>query len=168
MKLTTVILEELEQEGILTRRALERVPEVKNDWKPHPKSMALGPLAHMVATMPSWISMMVKQDDLDIRPKGGSSNGAARNIEASELVGALDKAVEDARQALSNTTDQHLETPWKMLEGGKIVMEKPRYSFILDNFKHLAHHRGQLTVYLRMNEAQVPAIYGPSADDHRF
>jgi uncharacterized damage-inducible protein DinB len=168
MKLTSVILEELEREGELTRRALERVPEGKNDWKPHPKSMPLGQLANMVATMPSWISMMVKQDELDIRPKAGSGNGAVHNLDSSELVKALEKAVEDARQAVSGTTDQHLETPWKMLEGGKIVMEKPRYSFMLDNFKHLAHHRGQLTVYLRMNDAQVPAIYGPSADDHRM
>ena len=168
MKLTSVILEELERESELTRRALERVPSGKNDWKPHPKAMPLGRLAHMVATMPSWISMMVKQDDLDIQPKAGSGNGAARNLNSTELIEALGKAVEDARQTVFGTTDKHLETPWRMLEGGKVVMEKPRYSFILENFKHLAHHRGQLSVYLRMNDAQVPAIYGPSADDHRF
>ena len=81
---------------------------------------------------------------------------------------ALDKAVADAKQAVSQTTDAQLQTPWKLLEGGKVAMENPRYRFIMDNFNHLAHHRGQLTVYLRMNDAQVPAIYGPSADDHRF
>jgi uncharacterized damage-inducible protein DinB len=169
MKLKSLILEQLDREAELTRRALERVPPGKNDWKPHPKSMPLGQLAHMVATMPSWISMMVKQDELDIKPTGATGNGASRNLDSSEaLVKALDKAVEDAREAVSKTTDKALQTPWKLLDGGKVAMEHPRYSFIMDNFNHLAHHRGQLTVYLRMNDAQVPAIYGPSADDHRF
>jgi uncharacterized damage-inducible protein DinB len=83
-------------------------------------------------------------------------------------VKALDKAVTDARDAVSTTTDSDLQAPWRLLEGGNVAMENPRYSFIMDNFNHLAHHRGQLTVYLRMNDAKVPAIYGPSADDHRF
>src|ERR1051326_3845744 len=169
MQLTSVILEQLDREAELTRRALERVPKAKNDWKPHPKSMPLGQLAPMVATMPSWISMIIKQDEVDIRPKDGGRNGASRNLESPEaLVKALDKAVTDARDAVSATTDGDLQTPWRLLEGGKVAMENPRYSFIMDNFNHLAHHRGQLTVYLRMNDAQVPAIYGPSADDHRF
>ena len=169
MQLTSVILEQLDREAELTRRALERVPKGKNDWKPHPKSMPLGQLAHMVATMPSWISMIVKQDEIDIKPKDGARNGASRNLDSPEaLVKALDKAVTDARDAVSATTDGDLQTPWRLLEGGKVAMENPRYSFIMDNFNHLAHHRGQLTVYLRLNGAEVPAIYGPSADDHRF
>jgi uncharacterized damage-inducible protein DinB len=169
MKLTSLILEQLDREAELTRRALERVPAGKNDWKPHPKSMPLGQLAHMVATMPSWIAMIVNQDEIDIKPKEGGSNGASRNLDSPEaLVKALNKAVSDAREAVSETTDKNLQTPWRLLEGGKVAMESPRYSFIMDNFNHLAHHRGQLTVYLRMNDAKVPAIYGPSADDHRF
>src|SRR6185295_11311926 len=169
MKLTSVILEQLDREAELTRRALERVPKGKNDWKPHPKSMPLGQLAHMVANIPTWISMMVKQDELDIKSGAAAGNGASRNLESSEaLVKALDKSVKDAREAVSGTTDKKLQTPWRLLEGGKVVMEHPRYAFIMENFNHLAHHRGQLTVYLRMNDAQVPAIYGPSADDHRF
>src|ERR1700704_3718549 len=169
MQLTSLSLEQLDREAALTRRALERVPNGKNDWKPHPKSMPLGQLAHMVATMHSWISMIVKQDEIDIKPKEGGSNGASRSLDSPEaLVKALNKAVTDAREAVSETTDENLQTPWRLLEGGKVAMESPRYSFIMDNFNHLAHHRGQLTVYLRMNDAQVPAIYGPSADDHRF
>jgi uncharacterized damage-inducible protein DinB len=169
MQLTSVIFEQLDREAELTRRALERVPKGKNDWKPHPKSMPLGQLAHMVATMPSWISMIIKQEELDIKPKIGTGNGASRNLDSPEaLVKALDKAVTDARDAVSATTDSDLQTTWRLLEGGKVAMENPRYLFIMDNFNHLAHHRGQLTVYLRMNDAQVPAIYGPSADDHRF
>ena len=169
MKLKSLILEELDREAELTRRALEQVPNGKNDWKPHPKSMPLGQLAHMVATMPSWISMIVKQDEVDIKPTSGTGNGAPRNLDSSEaLIQALDKAVEDVREAVSETTDKNLQTPWKLLEGGKVAVEHPRYAFIMENFNHLANHRGQLTVYLRMNDAQVPAIYGPSADDHRF
>src|SRR6185436_14052514 len=110
MKLTSVILEQLDREAEVTRRALERVPNGKNDWKPHPKSMPLGQLAHMVATMPSWISMIIKQDEIDIKPKNGASNGASRNLESSEaLVKALDKAVTDARAAVSATTDSDLQ-----------------------------------------------------------
>ena len=169
MTLKSVILEQLDREAELTRRALESVPEGKNDWKPHPKSMPLGQLAHMIANMPSWVSMMVKQDELDIKPKAGASNGGSRTLGSTQaLVLALDKAVTDARQAVSQTTDEKLQTPWKLLEGGRVQQEKARYAFIMENFNHLAHHRGQLTVYLRMNEAPVPAIYGPSADDHRF
>lgn len=168
MKLTSMILEELDREADLTRRALEHIPEGRNDWKPHPKSMPLGQLANMVATMPSWISMIVNQDELDIKPKGGNGSSRTNLSSAKDLVQALDKSVADARKAMLEVTDKELETPWRLLEGGKIAMENPRYRFILENFNHLAHHRGQLTVYLRMNEAQVPAIYGPSADDHRF
>lgn len=111
---------------------------------------------------------MVNQDELDVNPKSASGKGAVESFSADELVKALDKATEEAIQAVSSSTDKHLETSWKMLAGGATVVEKSRYLFILDIFKHLAHHRGQLTVYLRMNGAQVPAIYGPSADDQRF
>ena len=130
MTLTSVILEQLDREAELTRRALERVPKGKNDWKPHPKSMPLGQLAHMVAVMPSWISMIVTQNELDIKPKEGAGNGASRNLDSAEaLVQAHEKAVTEARQAVSHTTDKDLQTPWKLLEGGKIAMENPRYSF---------------------------------------
>ena len=169
MKLTSIILEQLDREAELTRRALERVPNGKNDWKPHPKSMPLGMLAHLVATIPTWISMAVKQDELDIKSGAAAGNGASRTFDSNDaLIKALEKAVKEAREAVSATTDKDLQTPWKLLEGGKVVMESPRYAVIMENFKHLAHHRGQLTVYLRMNDAPVPAIYGPSADDHRF
>ena len=165
LRLTEMILEELTSEAELTRKALECVPKGSGDWKPHPKSMTMGQLSQLVASMPSWISMMVSQDDLDVKQAG---NGKVSVMESAELVKALEKAVESARNTLSATTDQHLETSWKLLEGGKVVKEDTRSSFVKGLFKHLAHHRGQLTVYLRMNDAKVPAIYGPSADEHRF
>lgn len=169
MKLASLIVEELDREAELTRRALEQVPTGKNDWRPHEKSMPLGQLAHMIAVMPSWISMIVEQDELDIKPTAGSTNGEARSFRSNgELLEAHDKAVAAARKAVSKKTDKYLQSPWKLLEGGSVAQENPRYQFILDNFTHLAHHRGQLTVYLRMNDEKVPAIYGPSADEHRF
>jgi uncharacterized damage-inducible protein DinB len=169
VKLASLIVEELDREAELTRRALEQVPPNKGAWKPHEKSMPLGQLAQMIATMPSWISMIVEQDELDIKPAASSYNGAARILNSSEeLIEAHDKAVAAARKAVSKKTDKYLQTPWKLLEGGRVAQENPRYQFILDNFTHLAHHRGPLTVYLRMNGEKVPAIYGPSADDHRF
>jgi uncharacterized damage-inducible protein DinB len=166
MTLTSLMSEQLEREAELTRRALEQVPEGKNDWKPHPKSMPLGQLAHMIALMPSWISMMIRQDELDIKPKEGS--GPRTIPSTAELVKTHEKAVKDALQAMAETTDEKLQTTWKLLEGGRVCVEKARYEFMLENFGHIAHHRGQLTVYLRLNDAHVPAIYGPSADDHRF
>jgi uncharacterized damage-inducible protein DinB len=166
MQMTTMMLEELDREAKLTKRALEKVPEGKDQWKPHPKSMELGRLAQMIATMPSWIASIVNEDELDIKPKNGHSQPKLKS--AAELIKAHDQAVGEARKALQSTDEAHLKTHWKLLEDGKVASEDSRYAFIMDNFGHLAHHRGQLTVYLRMNEAPVPAIYGPSADDHRF
>jgi uncharacterized damage-inducible protein DinB len=168
MELTALILEQIDREAVLTRRALERVPEGKNDWKPHEKSMPLGILAHMIATMPSWIAMIVNQNELDVAPKEGKEQAPLTLNSVQELVQAHDKAVADARDAVRKTSEAHLQTPWKLLAGGNVAMETSRYRFILDNFTHLAHHRGQLTVYLRLNGTPVPSMYGPTADDPRF
>jgi uncharacterized damage-inducible protein DinB len=168
MKLTDLFLAELEREAAGTRSALARVPEGHNDWKPHPKSMPLGYLASLVATMPSWVAMMVKQDELDLKSPGAAKFKPLEWRKRAELVAALDRGLAEAREALQNTTDEHLMTPWKFVIGGQVVDENPRHVMITNAvFSHLAHHRGQLTVYLRLNEASVPAIYGPSADEGR-
>ena len=170
MKLTEIFLAELAAEAPRTRRALERVPEGKDDWKPHQKSMPLGRLAMLVAQMPSWISLVIARDELDLNPPGGGSNVDQRPLRTpAELVAAMEKNVADARKALEGTTDEHLlTTTWKLLVSGRVVMEEQRHVVLRDTFMHLSHHRGQLTVYLRMNESPVPAIYGPSADDTSF
>ena len=128
--------------------------------------MRLGYLAVLVASMPSWIDLMVNRDELDL---GAPEDGKFRPQEVSttkELLEVLDTSLEKARAALSNTTDEHLLTTWKFVMSGRVVSKEPRYIMILDAvFNHLAHHRGQLTVYLRLNGASVPAIYGPSADE---
>ena len=166
MKLTDLLLAELEREGAASRRTLERVPDGLYEWKPHEKSMKMGYLSTLVATMPGWIETMVNQDQLDFAPKGGSAYKPAELRTSGDLVQALDGAVAKARAALAATTDEHLLTGWKLLAGGRLVSEQPRHIAIQDGvFNHLAHHRGQLTVYLRLNDALVPAIYGPSADE---
>jgi uncharacterized damage-inducible protein DinB len=169
MKMTDWLTGELEREAAITRRALERVPAGRYDWKPHPKSMALGPLAQLCASMPSWIPMIVNQDELDLNPPGGQKYEQPKLSTPNELVDAHDKNVASAREALSKTSDDHLMTTWRMLVSGRVVDENPRYIVLQDSvFNHLAHHRGQLTVYLRLNDAPVPEIYGPSADEGKF
>lgn len=168
MKLTEFLLAELDREVERSRHALQEVPAGKYDWKPHDKSMIFGYLANMVATIPTWITMQVLQDELDVAPATGSGMEHKRMDSSGELLQALDKAAKDARSALQKTTDEHLMTSWRLLARGKVVMESPRYEMIQDTINHWAHHRGQMTVYLRLLGAKVPAIYGPSADDNQF
>ena len=167
MKMTDQFLAQLDAESPRTRGALEAVPEGRDDWKPHEKSMPLGRLAGLIARMPSWISMILQQDDLDLKPSGGNFDQRPLRTTA-ELVAAHDEGVAQARRALAGTSEEHLLKPWRLLVAGKVVSEEPRYAVLRDTFMHLSHHRGQLTVYLRLNGAPVPSIYGPTADDARF
>jgi uncharacterized damage-inducible protein DinB len=168
MKLTEFFLAEMEREVERSRRALEQVPEGKYDWKPHEKSMIFGYLADMVATIPTWITMEIKQDELDVAPAEGHQTKQKQKETKEDLLKALDEAAADARAALEGTTDEHLATSWRLLARGNVVMEAPRQVMIQDTINHWAHHRGQMTVYLRLMGAKVPALYGPSADDQRF
>jgi uncharacterized damage-inducible protein DinB len=169
MKLTEFFLSQLERETAGTRKALERVPDGKNNWKPHEKSMELGYLAALVAKMPSWIAMIVHQDELDFAKRSESSFVPKEQLTSAELVRLLDESVAEARAALQQTTDDHLMTLWRFRVGERVVSEEPRHVMIQDSvFNHLSHHRGQLTVYLRLAGASVPAIYGPSADEGKF
>jgi uncharacterized damage-inducible protein DinB len=168
MKMTELFLAQLEIEADRTRRALQHVPEGRDDWKPHSKSMPLGRLAMLVAQMPSWFALVVNGDELDLNPPGGSNINRRPLRTSAELVEALDDGVAQARDALSKTSEEHLKKPWRLLVSGKVVSEEPRNIVLRDTFMHLSHHRGQLTVYLRLNDVTVPAIYGPSADETRF
>jgi len=167
MTLTQLFLAELDREAPRTRRALENVPRGRDDWKPHPKSMPLARLATLVATMPSWITLIIEQDELNLTPEAGQGQYQQPAMEM--LLDVLDKHVAKARETLTRTSDDVLlTTNWKLLAGGQVVMDQPRHIVLRDTLNHLAHHRGQLTVYLRLTDQAVPAIYGPSADDQRF
>jgi len=168
MKLTEFLRSELDREVERSRRALKEVPEGKYDWKPHEKSMIFGYLVNMVATIPIWVTMQINQDELDVAPAEGSKIEQKRLDTSAGLIEALDKAAADARTAFEKTSDDHLMTSWRLLARGNVVMEAPRYEMIQDTINHWAHHRGQMTVYLRLMGAKVPAIYGPSADDNSF
>ena len=168
MNLAEFLKAELERETERSRRALEQAPAGKYDWKPHEKSMIFGYLANMVATIPTWIAMQINQDELDVAPVAKSNLEQKRLETSQDLVAALDKASADAREAFTKTTDDHLKTPWRLLARGNVVLEAPRFEMIQDTINHWAHHRGQMTVYLRLMGAKVPAIYGPSADDNQF
>lgn len=168
MNLPDLFLAQIQREAVGSRRALERVPEGRPDWKPHEKSMALGYLSGLVATMPSWIAMAIDRDELDLNPPGGSRRMPPLPSTTGELLKAHDESIAAGEKALRGTTEEHLMTLWRLLVAGKVVLEDPRHVVIADMFTHLAHHRGQLTVYLRLLGAPVPAIYGPSADEKVF
>src|SRR5450631_1607253 len=164
MLLKKFFLEQLEREAVASRKVIERLPEGQNTWKPHERSMELGYLASLVATMPGWPAFMIDRDELDLDDPSGAFR--TKTVESrDELLRLLDKGLSESRKALENTTEQHMMGSWRLTAGDQVLTEGPRYTMIADGaLAHLAHHRGQLTVYLRLNEAKVPAIYGPSAD----
>jgi uncharacterized damage-inducible protein DinB len=166
--LTEMFLAQLDAEAKRTRSALERVPEGRDDWTPHPKSMPLGRLAMLVARMPSWFGLIAGRDELDLNPPGGSNIDQQPLRTPAELVKAHDEGIAQARDAIRSLTEDRLNQKWRLLVSGRVVNEEPRHVVLRDTFAHLAHHRGQLTVYLRLNDVPVPAIYGPSADEQRF
>jgi uncharacterized damage-inducible protein DinB len=166
MKLTELFVAELDREAPRTRRALQQVPTGRDDWAPHPKSMPLARLAGLVAAMPSWFTLIIEQEELDLTPPGG---GQFQQPAIDALVNTLDASVAKARDSLSRTNDEFLmSTSWRLRAGGQVVMNELRHIVLRDTLSHLSHHRGQLTVYLRLCGQTVPAIYGPSADDQQF
>ena len=169
MTVTELLIADLDREAPLTRRALEAVPDGREDWTPHAKSMPLGRLASLVAMMPSWLSMMIGTDEFDVAPPPGASSQFSQQPKSrAERLKTADEGFDAARKALQGTTDAHLLKPWRLKARGQVVQEQPRHVMMRDSLMHLAHHRGQLTVYLRLNDVAVPSIYGPSADDQRF
>lgn len=169
MKLTELFIADLDRERDKTRKAVEAVPEGKGEWKPHEKAMPLGRLANLVATMPSWLTMMIGRDEFDVVPKPGQTGEFAKQVATSaELAKAVDDNFAGAHAAFEGTTEEHLMKPWTLKAGGRVVQQAPRHVMMRDALMHLAHHRGQLTTYIRLSGEKVPAIYGPSADDQSF
>jgi uncharacterized damage-inducible protein DinB len=167
MKYTDTFLADLDREAAISRRVLEHVPDGKFDWKPAESSMPMGSLAIMVATIPEWLGLVIQLNELDIAPKDGPRFTPPPIKTSADLVKALDGALEKGRQALKGTNDDNLiNTNWKLISGGKVLLDARRHTHIRDGvLSHWVHHRGQLTVYLRLLGAKVPSTYGPSGDE---
>ncbi|MBI4441961.1 MAG: DinB family protein [Acidobacteria bacterium] len=158
-------LAELEQETQTTRRVLERVPGDKLDWKPHMKSMSLGQLSLHVATIPGAVAQMLGNDSMDI--PGSFDQHSAQS--AAELIPALDQSVQNAKEILGKWDDHKMMETWRLTRNGKEVMAFPRAALLRTVLlNHWYHHRGQLSVYLRLLNVPLPSIYGPSADENPF
>jgi uncharacterized damage-inducible protein DinB len=157
-----MLLPEFDHEVGVTRRVLERVPEDKFGWKPHPKSMSLGELAAHVATIPFWGVPTLNQPELDL----GGQNLNTPPLSRADLLAHFDKNVAETRAALVGKTDAEMMVVWSLKNNGEKMFTMPRVSvwrgFVLN---HLIHHRAQLGVYLRLNDVPLPAVYGPSADE---
>ncbi|HUD99502.1 MAG TPA: DinB family protein [Bryobacteraceae bacterium] len=163
MKITDALLPEFDQEMATTRRTLERVPEDKMDWRPHEKSMTLGQLACHIAELPGFASSAARADSLDFE------KGEFKQIHATscrQLLEAFDQTVAEARSAIASIGDEELMKPWVLRRGDVKLFQAPKAAVIRTvMMNHLIHHRGQLSVYLRLTNTPVPSIYGPSADE---
>ena len=161
MALVDTLLPEFDHEMTTTRKLLERVPEDRFDWRPHAKSMTLGQLAQHVATSPMWGSETMNQDEFDVGAAPASVPGTR-----AEVLATFDRHAADTRRALTGRTDGELMVPWTLKSHGHTIFSMPRAvvwrSFVMS---HLVHHRGQLSVYLRMHDVPLPSMYGPSADE---
>lgn len=156
-------LQELEAEAAATRKCLERVPENLFDYKPHEKSMTLGYLALLVAEIPKWLTAMIEESEIDY---GTMKHFAPQNT--AELVSHFDENMEGARKSLRNVSDEALSEPFHLKNQGRVIFSSPKTENIGSSINHLVHHRGQLTVYMRLNDIAVPSIYGPTADEAGF
>jgi uncharacterized damage-inducible protein DinB len=165
MSIAEALLPEFDREMGVTRRLLERVPDGQFAWQPHPKSMTLGRLAEHLAELPQWVGFTIAQPNIDMatarRPEGYQAPATRAAVLA-----MFDANVTAARDALSGKSDAELMAPWTLLRGGQALFTMPKAgvlrSFV---FNHIVHHRGQLSVYLRLQDVPLPSIYGPSGDE---
>jgi uncharacterized damage-inducible protein DinB len=162
MALADALLPEFDREISITRRLLERVPDDRLSWKPHPKSMSLGGLATHLSNLPWWGEMTLTQSEFDTAAIGRQADATSR----SQILETFDRNASATRAALSGKSDAEFMAPWALKNGSQTIFSMPKAvvwrSFVLS---HLVHHRGQMSVYLRLLDLPVPSIYGPSADE---
>ncbi len=164
MRIVDSILMEIEQEAQTTKRVLDRIPEDKLAWKPHPKAFSLGQLALHIASVPGSVAAAAVPDSMEA-PNFSQPEPRSRQ----EVLDTFSKSLESAKDALKKMDDARLMSMWSLTKNGKVLMSVPRIGFIRSILmNHNYHHRGQLSVYLRMLGVPVPSIYGPSADENPF
>ncbi len=166
MTIAETLLPEYDHEIAGVRETLKRVPAAKFDWKPHPKSGSMLWLASHLANLPTWGTLTVDSDELDMAPGGKPMEPPPPPADTAGLVAALGKNAAEARAAIARASDADLMKSWSLLTNGKVLFTMPKVS-VLRSFvmNHMIHHRAQLGVYLRMNDVAVPSLYGPSADE---
>lgn len=162
-QLSASFAEELQQESAVTRKMLERVPSDKFEWKPHEKSAPLGRLAGHIAQLPILLMAALTQDELNFDPESFDPSPMPESVP--NLLETFDKNIADAVGLLLTNADENLEDMWRLRSGERIFMEKPRAAMIRWVISHIAHHRGQLSVYLRLLDVPLPPVYGPTADE---
>ncbi|HXV15623.1 MAG TPA: DinB family protein [Gemmatimonadaceae bacterium] len=160
MTIAETLLPEFDQEMKTTRRLLERVPTDKGTWKPHQKSFSIGHLAQLLSWMPGWITMTLTSDSLDLAGAAGYSYETTE-----KLLADFDKNVKEARAAIAASSDADFQKPWSLKRGDQVFMTMPRGVVTRQHISHIVHHRGQMSVYLRLLDIPVPSIYGPTADE---
>jgi uncharacterized damage-inducible protein DinB len=166
MPLSDALLAELDHEMATTRRVLERVPEGKLSWKPHMKSMSLGQLATHIAETAEWTESILGSDSFDIKPKGAPPYTPREDKTRDAILRRFDESVKQARAAIAAVSDAQWMKPWTLLKTGATIFTMPKLGVIRSMIlNHIVHHRGQLTVYLRLNDVPLPQVYGPTADE---
>src|SRR5947208_12153493 len=164
--ITEPLLNEFRQEMETTRRVLDRVPGNKLAWKPHAKSMTLGQLASHVASVPGAIAGLVQQDSFDVN-QGNFAPPQPENMQ--QVFASFEQSMSEAQKCLLTMTDEQARTNWSLMRGDQLLMDLPRVAFVRSiMMNHWYHHRGQLSVYLRLLDVPLPSIYGPSADENPF
>ncbi len=160
MSIAESLLPEFDQEMATTRKLLERVPSENGAWKPHPKSFPLGHLAQLVCWMPGWITNILQETELDL------AGAPSYSLETTDTLLALfDENVKGARDAIASAREEDMGVTWSLKHGDQVMFSAPRGAVVRQTISHLVHHRGQLTVYLRLNDVPIPPIYGPTADE---
>lgn len=162
MSISDALLAEFDIEMATTRRLLERVPADKGQWKPHAKSFSLGHLAQLVSWIPGWITNTLTKASLDL---GGADRGVYSYEKTENLLATFDKNVKEARAAIVKSSDADYDVKWSLKFGDRVVMTQLRGPQVRQHINHLIHHRGQLSVYLRLVDVPVPMVYGPTADE---
>ena len=163
MSIAEMLLPEFDLEMATTRRVLERGPGDKGPWKPHEKSFSIGHLAQLVAGMPGWITRALHDTRLDLAAGPGYSYESTQT-----LLAQFDRNVREAHDAIAGSQNADYDVPWSLTLGERVLFTLPRRDVVRQNINHLVHHRGQLTVYLRLLDIPVPSIYGPTADEKTF
>jgi uncharacterized damage-inducible protein DinB len=166
MSIADLLLPELDQELAVTRRVLERIPDDRGEWKPHPKAFPMAHLAQLVTRLPGWLPMMLARTELDIQPLDGPKFPDYSVETTATLLAEFDRNAAQAREALARATDADFEQPWTLKRAGQVVVTNSRYQMLRSMvLNHLVHHRAQLALYLRLADLPVPQMYGPTADD---